>query len=195
MPALSEFFCFLQASRILELKLKNSNIDMVADRPHPPFDNCILEWHFHVYFKQANKDSTYQAIALREKVLQLASTSSPRIYAIPLKTVNYQPMGPHLIGSYEIWVPIESFADFYQWIVLNRGELSVLLHPLTRFEVKDHTERAVWFGDKLPLDTSVLSPELPVVPFQYPELKLGYSKYMNQSNDEILLKILAEHKI
>jgi DOPA 4,5-dioxygenase len=105
-------------------------------------------------------------------------------------------MGPHLIGSYEIWVPIESFSDFYQWIVLNRGNLSVLVHPLTRFEVTDHTSRAVWFGDKLPLDVSVLTPELEVVPFQYPELKLGYSKYMHQDNSvDVLKKILDEHRI
>jgi DOPA 4,5-dioxygenase len=162
--------------------------------PHPPFDDCILEWHFQVYFFQKSKESTEQALVLRQKVLDLASASSPKIYAIPLKTVNYQPMGPHLIGSYEIWVPYESYADFYPWMVLNRGNLSILVHPLTRLEVKDHTDRAVWMGDKLPLDTSVLDPELPVVPYQYPELKLGYSKYMSTSHDDMFMAILNKHK-
>ncbi|KAL0487530.1 hypothetical protein AKO1_008647 [Acrasis kona] len=158
--------------------------------PQPPFDDCILEYHFHVYFRQNNRVNTEQAIALREKILRLSATSSPKVYAIPYH-VNYKPIGPHLVGSYEVWVPYESFADFYQWIILNRGNLSILIHPLTRLEVKDHTERATWLGEEFPLDVSVLSELLPQVPAQYPELKLGYSKYMHtDQQNKILLKLL-----
>lgn len=42
----------------------------------------------------------------------------------------------------------------------NHGNLSVLLHPLTRYEVLDHTHRAMFLGKELPLDVSVLSEDL-----------------------------------
>lgn len=63
----------------------------------------------------------------------------------------------------------------YQWFVLNRGPLSVLIHPLTINEVLDHTERAVWMGNPLPLNIDSLQHTLDRVPLQYPHLKLGYS--------------------
>ena len=77
--------------------------------------------------------------------------------------------------SYEVWVPRESFAAAFSWFTLHRGNLSVLVHPLTRHELLDHTERAVWMGDSVPLDLSQLSPLLDHVPLQYLELGLGYS--------------------
>lgn len=42
----------------------------------------------------------------------------------------------------------------------NHGNLSVLLHPLTRYEVLDHTHRAMFLGKVVPLDVSVLSEDL-----------------------------------
>jgi len=38
----------------------------------------------------------------------------------------------------------------------NRGNLSILLHPLTRWEIIDHTDRAMFLGKSLPLDLSDL---------------------------------------
>lgn len=49
------------------------------------------------------------------------------------------------------------------------------MHPLTRFEKKDHSERATWMGPPVPLDMSALQDELSETPRQYPELDLGYS--------------------
>jgi len=46
------------------------------------------------------------------------------------------------------------------WFMLNHGNLSILLHPLTRFEVLDHTERSMFLGPRYPLDISVLSEDL-----------------------------------
>ena len=42
---------------------------------------------------------------------------------MPLHSVNQGPMGPHVVGSYEVWVPKESFADVFGYLALNRGEL------------------------------------------------------------------------
>ena len=56
----------------------------------------------------------------------------------------------------------------------NRGSLSVLVHPLGRTEVRDHTTDAMWLGPSFRLDLSTLNPDGGDDP-QYPELGLGYS--------------------
>lgn len=59
--------------------------------------------------------------------------------------------------------------------MLNRGELTILIHPLGPNELDDHTRYAMWLGSPYPLDTSVLDPKGGDPP-QFPELGLGYSK-------------------
>jgi aromatic ring-cleaving dioxygenase len=42
------------------------------------------------------------------------------------------------------------------WLLLNRGELSVLVHPLTGNDYDDHSRFALWLGTPLPLKLEVL---------------------------------------
>lgn len=57
------------------------------------------------------------------------------------------------------------FGAFVPWIAVNRGTLSVLVHPNTdtsgmdptreaQEAIRDHTDRALWMGAPVPLDTS-----------------------------------------
>ncbi|KAF9160651.1 hypothetical protein DFQ26_005296 [Actinomortierella ambigua] len=138
------------------------------------YDNEIKEFHFHVYWFQNNAESHASAVRLRDRILALVDKGFFRV--VPLKNgINTVPRGPHPIGSYEVWVPREDFARAYSWFVLNRGPHSILIHPLTREEVADHTSRATWLGTPVPLDVSKLTPHLDHTPSQYPELKLGYN--------------------
>ena len=47
------------------------------------------------------------------------------------------------------------FGAFIAWLVINRGPLSALVHPNTGDDERDHTQRAVWLGEKVPLDLSL----------------------------------------
>jgi DOPA 4,5-dioxygenase len=55
------------------------------------------------------------------------------------------------------------FGAFIPWLVINRGPLSVLIHPNTvdpvtgreTEEERNHTQRATWMGERLSLDTSL----------------------------------------
>lgn len=47
------------------------------------------------------------------------------------------------------------FGAFIPWLVINRGPLSALVHPNTGDDERDHTQRATWLGDRMPLDLSV----------------------------------------
>ncbi|KAI0062027.1 hypothetical protein BV25DRAFT_1907748 [Artomyces pyxidatus] len=136
-------------------------------------DSEIKEWHFHIYFHQNNADEHQAALVLRDAVLRLRRDGA--FVAVPLFRVNTSPIGPHPCGSYEIWCPSESFASLFSYLCMNRGELSVLVHPLTREERTDHDTRKAWIGSPYPLDLSTLPVKSEEIPLQYPSLQLGYS--------------------
>ncbi|TFL01123.1 DOPA-like domain-containing protein [Pterulicium gracile] len=139
-------------------------------------DGEVKEWHFHIYFHQNNTSEKLAAETLRDAVLRLRKQGA--FIAVPLFRVNYGPMGPHPVGSYEIWTPAESFNSVFSYLCMNRGALSVLVHPLTRHESllsSDHEVRNAWLGAPFPLDLSVLPVESKRTPLQYPTLEVGYS--------------------
>jgi DOPA 4,5-dioxygenase len=49
------------------------------------------------------------------------------------------------------------FGAFIPWLVIYRGPLSVLVHPNTEAheDERNHTQRAMWLGDRIPLDLRV----------------------------------------
>lgn len=50
------------------------------------------------------------------------------------------------------------FGAFVPWLVINRGPLSALIHPNTHDESEEernHTQRATWLGDRIPLDLRI----------------------------------------
>jgi len=136
-------------------------------------DNEIKEWHFHIYFLQNDPNARQAALNLRDAVLTLRRDGA--FVAVPLFRVNYEPIGPHPVGSYEIWCPIESFASVFSYLALNRGDLSILVHPLTRDQRADHEVRRAWIGPSFPLYLDTLPIRSEDVPVQYTSLKLGYS--------------------
>ncbi|KIJ31812.1 hypothetical protein M422DRAFT_234442 [Sphaerobolus stellatus SS14] len=133
----------------------------------------VKEWHFHIYFLQNNEEQHAEALALRDAVLRLRRDGA--FVAVPLWRVNTEPIGPHPAGSYEIWCPSETFASLYSYLCQHHGNLSILIHPLTREHRKDHDSRAAWIGKPWPVDLSKLPVYTVHIPLQYSSLKLGYS--------------------
>ncbi|KAF8232551.1 hypothetical protein L208DRAFT_1423093 [Tricholoma matsutake] len=121
----------------------------------------IKEWHFHIYFHQRNASEHHAALELRDAVLRLRRDGA--FVAVPLFRVNTEPIGPHPVGSYEIWVPSETFAAVFSYLCMNSGQLS------------DHETRNAWIGPPFPLDLDALPLRSEDLPLQYPSLKLGYS--------------------
>ena len=56
------------------------------------------------------------------------------------------------MGMFEVnlFTPTQ-FGAFIPWLVINRGPLSALIHPNTDDELRDHTQRATWMGQPIPL--------------------------------------------
>jgi len=152
-------------------------------------DPEIKEWHFHVYWHQRYEPAFKEAMKLRDLLLDAVGRREfivvfpgitdkiiPGVNESAIPFVNTQPIGPHPCGSFEVWAPKEYFPQALSFFTINRGELTILLHPLTRHDVEDHTGRAVWLGPPFPLDLHVLPVEVegPCLS-QYPELGLGYA--------------------
>ena len=89
--------------------------------------------------------------------------------------INMHPIGPHPVGSYEVWCPREYLAEVMDFFMRRRGELTILIHPLSRHDIQDHFNRNMWLGSPIAIDGTVLVEDYGHPPFQYPELKLGYS--------------------
>ena len=87
---------------------------------------------------------------------------------------NTKPIGPHPVGSFETWFPIEYLPNLLSFMMYNRGSLSILVHPLGKTEIRDHTTDAMWLGASFPIDPTPLDANGGDDP-QYPELGLGYS--------------------
>jgi DOPA 4,5-dioxygenase len=67
-----------------------------------------------------------------------------------------RPVGPHPIPQYEVHFHGSALPKVLDRIKANR--LRALVHPLTDDDLVDHTSRAIWIGEPLPLDLSVLDP-------------------------------------
>ncbi|OWZ24184.1 DOPA 4,5-dioxygenase [Phytophthora megakarya] len=157
--------------------------------PNSIDQNSIKEWHFHTCFYANNERSKKEAQALRDALVAQVTTNPTHFIAVcngvttkelpglvgKPPPLNLGPVGPHLSGSFETWVPAESFAQVLSWFTMNRGSLSILVHPLTRYEREDHTTHAMWLGTPWVIDLDPLREDLSTPPLQYPELGYGYS--------------------
>jgi aromatic ring-cleaving dioxygenase len=75
-----------------------------------------------------------------------------------------KPIGPHPVAMFEVnlFTPAQ-FGAFIPWLAIWRGPLSVLVHPNTVEEgieewvkeLRNHTQRAIWLGERIPIDTSL----------------------------------------
>jgi len=110
----------------------------------------------HVYYFQNNPEQTKYARELWERIRR--EFPELRIY-----TFWDRPIGPHPVAMFEVnlFTPAQ-FGAFIPWLAIWRGPLSVLVHPNTteedisiaERELKNHTSRAIWMGERLPLDVA-----------------------------------------
>ncbi|MDV5167933.1 DOPA 4,5-dioxygenase family protein [Photobacterium rosenbergii] len=102
-------------------------------------------YHAHIYFDECQINA---AERLHEKIAQRQDVS--RVFPLVHREV-----GPHSKPMFEV-----HFADnkqgFVDWLDNERGELSVLIHPVSDDVLSDHTTKAIWLGAVLPIKTEIL---------------------------------------
>lgn len=105
----------------------------------------IDSFHAHVYYNSAARET---AARVRE---QLGDR-----FEVQLGRWHDQPIGPHPTSMYQVAFLPDQFAQIVPWLMLHREGLDILLHPNTGDAVADHTNHALWLGDKLNLNIDSL---------------------------------------
>jgi aromatic ring-cleaving dioxygenase len=108
--------------------------------------STILSFHAHVYYDPANTRS--HAETLRQRIGER--------FAVQLGRWHDVPVGPHTAAMYQVAFDPGVFAALLPWLMVNRGGLSVLVHPNTLAPRDDHLRHALWLGEALPLKEDVL---------------------------------------
>ena len=105
----------------------------------------IKDWHAHVYFDPTTRDAAW---ALRERI--------ETAFDIQMGRFHEKPVGPHPRFSYQVHFQNQQLAPLLAWLALNRGELTVFVHPNTGEDLEDHRDRAIWLGQQVTLHLDAL---------------------------------------
>jgi aromatic ring-cleaving dioxygenase len=106
---------------------------------------AIRSYHAHIYYDAATRPT---AEHLREAIGDN--------FDVELGRWHDEPVGPHPISMYQVAFAVAEFPRLVPWLMLNRGPLSVLVHPQAENAYDDHTAHALWLGAPLPLRVEVL---------------------------------------
>ena len=87
--------------------------------------------------------TTEPAQALREKI--------EKAFEIEMGRFHERPVGPHPRFSYQVAFKNDQLAPLLSWLALNRGDLTIFVHPNTGQDLEDHRDRAIWLGQQVPL--------------------------------------------
>lgn len=137
----------------------------VATKPKYPglhFVHPVKYWDFHIYYDESSEPESTE---LRNRFLQDFPAESQEGLVIVKKLPDDKAIGPHYFPFWEVDVArVDVFAKVLSWFSLRHGLLSVLVHPQTGDDLKDHTGHALWLGEKKPLKTEVFAPEPQGIP-------------------------------
>ncbi len=110
----------------------------------------VKGYHAHVYFDAATRPA---AEHLRNTLIDMFAVE-PGVFAD-------EPRGPHPVPQFNMIFELPQFQNIVPWLMLNHGDLNVLVHPLTESNLDDHTRYALWLGAPMPLRLERLSAVLP----------------------------------
>ena len=106
----------------------------------------ILSYHAHIYFDP--RSTRAAAETLRQQIAER--------FVVQLGRWHEVPVGPHSQAMYQVAFATALFASFVPWLTINRGDLSVLVHPNTLAPRDDHLRHALWLGERRALIDDVL---------------------------------------
>jgi aromatic ring-cleaving dioxygenase len=113
----------------------------------PPEDPAAISgYHAHVY---------YAPTTTREAAARLREGLGER-FTVRLGRWHDEAVGPHPISMYQVAFAVAEFPRVVPWLMINRGSLSILVHPLTGDDYDDHAYFSLWLGTPVPLRLEVL---------------------------------------
>ena len=98
----------------------------------------IASFHAHVYYNPASRET---AARVREGLADR--------FDVQLGRWHDRLVGPHSQPMYQVAFTLDLFDRVVPWLMLYREGLDILVHPNTGDAVADHTDHALWLGQKL----------------------------------------------
>ncbi len=111
----------------------------------PQHIDRIRGYHAHVYYDAGSKPAAAELRAAIEARFE-----------VRMGRWHDRPVGPHPQWSYQVAFTPDLFAEIVPWLALNRGGLTVFVHPETGDDIPDHRDHAIWLGEKAELDLDAL---------------------------------------
>src|SRR6187549_3423325 len=93
----------------------------------------IASYHAHIYFSAGQEEA---ARRVREGVAAR--------FAVRMGTWWAKNVGPHTRPMFQIAFPTDLFATLVPWLMLNHEGLSIIVHPNTANQRRDHVSDAIW---------------------------------------------------
>src|SRR5258708_40184280 len=105
-------------------------------------------YHAHVYYNAETK----------ARAAKLSATLIGK-FKVEGGALSDEPRGPHPIPQFNVIFETPEFQNIVPWLMLNRGGLDVLVHPLTDSSYDDHSKNALWLGTPVPMKLDILRPQ------------------------------------
>ena len=112
-------------------------------QPEAADPDKIRRYDAHIYYDSESRDT---AAELRREL--------DEHFEVQLGGWHDEPVGPHPCSMYRVIFASEYFARVVPFLMLNRRGLTILVHPRTGDDCRDHIEHALWLGEKLELKIS-----------------------------------------
>jgi len=110
------------------------------------YEVYLKEFHAHLYFD-------HTSLAIANEIVELAKSES--IFSVG--RLHEKNVGPHPMWSCQLLFETQDIKDAMLWLLINRRNLTWFIHPLSGDDLKDHSDYAIWMGEKYNLNLSMFN--------------------------------------
>jgi aromatic ring-cleaving dioxygenase len=107
----------------------------------------IHDYHAHIYYDPRTR-----------KAAARIRTAVEKNFRVVMGRWHDEPIGPHPRSMYQVKFGRGEFQKIVPWLMLNRGGLSIVVHPNTGDAYEDHATNRLWLGKPLRLRLACLLP-------------------------------------
>lgn len=110
---------------------------------YPPQD--FKFFHSHIYFNESTAEKA-ESFYQKFQALKLP---------VQISKLIHRPIGPHPTPMFEVDFPAENFMEMIRFMQEHRQGLNILVHPLSGSEILDHTDYAMFLGERVDLNLAI----------------------------------------
>ena len=105
----------------------------------------LEKFHAHIYYEK-------ETFGNAQKLVKKAYNQD----GVVVGRMHEKPIGPHPKWSCQLLFSKDQLTNMMILLLENRKGLTVFIHPVTGKDFLDHTEHAIWLGEKLELNLEEL---------------------------------------